>query len=122
MDPADRMRALLLYASSARVARGLTEKGYSVSGPTVSRWAKGRYVTPHKLQLVADLLGATEADVPEWAQQMDAKLDTLLAASGVNLGEVLEEVLLRATDETSAPPAAPVMPALRARRLSGGPE
>ena len=60
------MQALLYYANAAKVARGLTEKGYPVSGATVSRWANGRNVTPLALQMVADLLGTTEEAAPDW--------------------------------------------------------
>jgi hypothetical protein len=70
MDPVDRMRALLYYANSAKVARGLTDQGYPVSGPTVSRWAKGQNITPRAVQLVEQLLNAKKEAAPDWERLM----------------------------------------------------
>ena len=84
MDPAARMQTLLHYANSAKVARGLTENGYPVSGPTVSRWAQGKNVTPRAVRLVADLLGQQEVEPPEWARQLNEKMDRLLARDALH--------------------------------------
>lgn len=72
------MRALLRYANSAEVARGLTQAGYPVSGPTVSRWAKGNNVTPLAVRHVEDLLGETrKAPRPDWAEELVAEVKTI---------------------------------------------
>ena len=88
------MRALLRYATATKVARGLTAMGYPVSGPTVSRWASGRNVTPRAVRLVEELFGETkEAAWPVWARRLDAKMDAVLTAVGADpLDDVIGEV------------------------------
>jgi hypothetical protein len=68
------MRALLRYANFTHVAQGLTQAGYPVSGPTVSRWAQGRNVTPMAVKLVERLiLEGIEESPPAWAEGLADK-------------------------------------------------
>jgi hypothetical protein len=95
------MQALLFYANSAKVARGLTERGYPVSGPTVSRWARGQNVTPHALQLVTDLLGQQERAGPDWDRLM-RQVDAI----ALKLGVSDEQAAVDAAVEAQLPPPA----------------
>ena len=96
MNPrSERMRALLYYANSAEVARGLTDGGYPVSGVTVSRWAKGQNVTAFQVQLVEELLaekmgmpGHRKTAAPDW-ERLIGQVDAIADKLEVNLDEFL---------------------------------
>jgi hypothetical protein len=110
------MRTLLHYANSAKVARGLTEKGYPVSGPTVSRWARGQNVTPRAVALVEELLGSgenEEAAWPEWAKRLNEKMDAILK-------DVVLADSLREARRTTAPPDSGATPHQIHERPEGG--
>ena len=89
MDSVRRMQALLYYANSAKVARGLTERGYPVSGPTVSRWAKGQNVTARAVELVQELLGQQENAAPDW-ERLQRQVDAIADKLDVSLDEEQE--------------------------------
>jgi hypothetical protein len=116
LTPVNRMRALLYYANAAKVARGLTEKGYSVSGATVWRWAHGKNVTPLALQLVADLLGTTEEAAPDWGRLMRT-VDAIAERVGAKVDDPLTDALHEARG-TVEPPTPDEDPPVRQPRRS----
>jgi transcriptional regulator with XRE-family HTH domain len=85
---ASEMVELLRYARYVRVAEAL-----GVSRNVVSQWAKGRSVTPYRLQQVRELLTGQhkEAAPPDWAERLERKLDVLVATAGVDPVDVQDE-------------------------------
>lgn len=83
----ERMVDLLTYANRAKVADALR-----VSRASVSRWAKGKDVTPYRVRQVEQLLRPERpaAGVPTWAVRLLEGMFAVERRSGITGGELAE--------------------------------
>lgn len=83
MSDAAEMQDLLAYASYAKVGKAL-----GVSRNAVSLWARGKDVTPYRLNQVRQLLRPEEiAAPPAWAERLLAGVVALETKAGVSDAE-----------------------------------
>jgi predicted GTPase len=92
--------AVLTYANRAAVARALTERGYSVSKMQVNRWAGGAEMPTIAARMILELFlhgpdMPKEAAPPEWAERLEAKVDSILANQNV-VGETYARQVIEA--------------------------
>ena len=83
---------LLTYANREKVARALTDRGYSVSRNTVNRWARGDEMPNIAAKMIVGLFGVeTEPaapEVPERLERIEMLLRAIASVAGVDLDRV----------------------------------